>query len=849
MVSLTLDHMSAQISKPVGVLGALAGLVGFSALAGVLVTAMITPALAVTSMTATSTVGIFEDLPEHLEFGQLSQRNSLWATQGGQPVKFAEVFDQNRQEVEWDNVSQFAKDAAVAGEDERFFEHGGVDIAGIMRAVVNNVTSDSTQGASTLTQQLVKNLLIKEALKEADPEKRDELVAQAQAPDLDRKLREAKLAIGLEKRNTKQEILLGYLNIAGFGGNTYGIESAAQQYYSTTAKDLTPAQAASLIAIVQQPNDQRLDYEENWPRNQQRRDAILGNMLEQGMIDQLQYDEAIATPVEASTVILNPPKQGCQYADAARHFCDYVVRQVPDLAALGASVEEREANWKIGGYDIYTTLDLDQQANAQAQLTMYTPADESRFQLGAAVSTVQVGTGQIRVMVQNKGYDSSETTNPTVTSVNYNTDRAYGGSSGFQSGSTYKLFTLVNWLQNGHGLNEIVNGSPKEYTLPADCYGTKPYLFKNDRNTNAGRIDVRRATAQSVNAAFANMASKLDLCDIRDTAKSMGMHRADGNELQTNPTMILGTDEVAPLSVANAYATVASGGILCQPIAIDKVVHPNGTELVGQTQDCTQVIDPGVAAAAAVALEGVMDGGTGRAANPNDGTPLIGKTGTADALHTFLVSASTKLSTAAWIGNIVGEQDLRRINVAGMNAGQLRFAIMKPILAALNASPYGADAAEFPDAPRALIRGSSQPVPSVTGQTLDQARSLIRSLGLVFREGGTVPSDLPAGRAVSTNPGQGALVSKGTIVEVSTSDGTLATTMPNVVGATQAAAVAALQGAGFDPAQVTSTYAKGDPKTACTVTASDPAAESAVSKASPVALTVNSGDVESPDCS
>ncbi|MEY2848351.1 MAG: hypothetical protein RI885_1016, partial [Actinomycetota bacterium] len=222
--------MSAPISKPVGVFGALAGLVGFSALAGVLVTAMVTPALAITSMTASNTVGIFEDLPDYMTIDQLPERNTLWATQGGQPVPFAQVFNQNREQVAWDQVSQFVKDAAVAGEDRRFYEHGGVDLAGIARAAVNNATTDTTQGASTLDQQLVKLILINRALELPDEAERKAAYAAAQAGTIDRKLKEAKLAVGLEKRYTKNEILLGYLNIAGFGGNTYGIAAAAQQY-------------------------------------------------------------------------------------------------------------------------------------------------------------------------------------------------------------------------------------------------------------------------------------------------------------------------------------------------------------------------------------------------------------------------------------------------------------------------------------------------------------------------------------------------------------------------------------------------------------------------------------------
>ena len=842
--------MSAQNSKSVGVLGAIAGLIGFSALAGVLVTAMVTPALAVTSMTAKSTVSVFDELPDYLTINQQSQRNTLYGLKQGEQIPFAQVFHQNREEVGWDAVSQFVKDATIAAEDERFYEHGGVDIAGIVRAAVNNVTSDTTQGASTLSQQLVKNLLIMEALNLPTEAEQDEAYAAAIDNSIDRKLREAKLAIGLEKRYTKQEILLGYLNIAGFGGNTYGIESAAQQYYSTSAADLTLAQAASLMAIVQQPTLRNPGDPENWERNQNRRDAILGNMLELDMVTQEQYDEAIATPVDETTVLLSAPKNGCLYASAAKFFCDYVLENVENLSALGGSPEERAENWKKGGYDVYTTIDLDQQGHAEVQLATYAPPTETRFQLGAATSTIQVGTGQIRVMAQNKNYNNTVNADPTGTSVNFNTDQENGASTGFQSGSAYKLFTLVNWLQNGHGLREVVDGSPRTYTLPADCYGSKPYLFKNDRNSNPGRINILRATAGSVNAAFANMASKLDLCDIRDTAISMGMHRADGGELGVNPTMILGTDEVAPLTVANAYATVASGGILCQPIAVDKIIAPDGTELAGQAQDCSQVISPEVAAAASEALEGVMAGGTGSQANPYDGTPLIGKTGTADAVHTFLVAASTKLSTATWAGNIVGDQDLRKISIGGLNGGSLRFAIMRPILAALNASPHGVGATAFPDPPQSLVRGQSQAVPNVAGQSLDQAEALIESLGLNFRDGGTVPSELPVGRVVSTNPGAGTLVSKGTTIQVMTSDGTLAATMPNVVNQQQDVAVAALAAAGFDPAAVSIAYVAGDPETVCTVTASDPAAGTATSTAATITLTVNRGDdeEEEPDC-
>ena len=847
--------MSVPLSKPIGVLGALTGLVGFSVLAGVLVTAMITPALAITSMTARSTVGIFEELPDYLEIGTFSQRNTLWATQGGVPVKLADVYDQNREQVTWENVSQFVKDAAVSGEDERFYDHGGVDLAGIARAAVNNATSPDTQGASTITQQLVKNVLINEALSITDKTKRAEAITAAQDPTFDRKLKEAKLAIGLEKRYTKQEILLGYLNVAGFGGNTYGIQSAAQQFYSSNAKDVTLAQAASLIAIVQNPNQRNPGDPENWVRNQTRRDAILGNMLELKKIDQAQYDAAIATPVNETTVIVQDPKNGCQYASGAKFFCDYVTRLVPELEALGSTPDERKANWKKGGYDVYTTVDLDQQAVSEGLLQQYAPAEETRFAMGAANSVVQVGTGRILVMAQNKTYDQTDVAPPTSTAVNYNTDSGYGGSTGFASGSAYKLFTLVNWLQNGHGLQESVDGTQKTYTnkmLPAACApGNAPFVVKNDGGGNRGQLSVLSATAASVNAAFYSMASKLDLCEIQDSARSLGVHRADGKALETYPSIVLGTDVVAPLTMANAYATIANGGVLCQPIAVDKIIAPDGTELAGERADCAPAISPEIAAAAAYALVGVMSGGTGGASNPRDGTPLIGKTGTADAFHTWILTASTKVSSAVWVGNIVGKQSLRRISVAGVNAAQARHFIQKPLMASLDKSAYGTGATKFPPVSGKLLKGSAQAVPDVAGLSIDKAQSLIESLGLKFQVGGAIASELPAGRAVSSNPCAGSLVSKGSTVEVSTSDGTLATTVPDVTGQKQKDAVAAMVAAGFAESAISFSYAASEPGDKCRVTGSSPGAGAAASKASAVTLTVDGGVIvpgQIPDC-
>jgi membrane peptidoglycan carboxypeptidase len=849
--------MSALKVKPSGVIGGLIGLVGFSVLAGVLVTAMVTPALAVTSSAAKGAIGIFDNLPDYIQIGGQSQRNEIFAQRAGAPVPIATVYDQNRQEVAWDGVSQFVKDAAVAGEDRRFYQHGGVDLQSLARASVGFVTKTGTTGGSTLAMQLVKNIRVQQALQESTPEKIKAAYKDAIKATPDRKLAEMKLAIGLEKRYTKNEILLGYLNITGFGGVTYGIEAAAERYFSVTAKDVTLAQAASLVAIVQQPNDQRLDNPAHYPVNKLRRDIILADMLELGKITQQQHDEAVATPIE-SYIKLSLPNNGCLNAADAKFFCDFVVRNVPNLTALGASKAERAANWTHGGYKIYTSLDLDQQAVAQAQINKTTPNTETRFALGSAAVAMEPGTGKILLMAQNKEYNNTSEATAAQTSINYNTDQAYGGSTGFQTGSTYKIFTLTDWLQNGHGLQERVDGTPRTFAANSfKCKGQPTgttYAPKNDSGGEGGSRSVLSATTASVNVAFVQMAQKLDLCDIRDDAIAMGVHRADGKELDYYPSTVLGVNQIAPLAMAGAIATIGAGGVYCAPTAVDKVVGPDGKELPGQEKDCTQAIDPKIAATVAYALKTVFAAGTATSANPRDGVDLVGKTGTTDGSYqNWLIGTTTKVALAVWVGNIQGnpakrtaknpggEQSLRQISVAGSNGYSLKFTIFKAAIKALNANPAYKGAA-FPAPESALLAGKSAIVPSVVGQSPAAAQALLTSLQFNYADGGPEASAQPAGAVSRTDPPAGSSTAIGQTVTVYTSDGSLATTMPNVVGLDVQKAKSTIASYGFNPSNVTYTWIAGSPapgaNQTCTVASSTPAAGAAASKQDPISLAV-----------
>ena len=812
--------MPAQNHRPGGVFGALAGFVGVSAVAGLLVTVMVTPLIAVTGVTATNTIGIFDSLPEFIEIGEQPQKNEIFAINGVNAdgsfsyEQIAQVYDQNREEVTAEEVSPFLRDATIAGEDRRFHEHGGVDLQGVLRAAVGNLAGTSQSGASTLSMQLVKNIAIQAALRQPTDEARTAGIRDAQAATPARKIREMKLAIGLEKRYSKDEILLAYLNIAGFGGNNYGVEAAAQRYYGVSALDVTLAQAASLIAIVQEPGARGLDDPQNHPANLERRDVILKNMFVEQMITREQLDEALAVPVDPSTVVLAPYTNGCIAAHPyAAFFCDYVTTLIPELESLGGSAAERIDAWKIGGYAVYTTLDLRLQTAAQDAVAGRAPAAEPRFALGASAVSVQPATGRILTMAQNTAFNNTEAGGGAgTTSVNYNTDRPYGGSRGFQIGSTYKVFTLINWLQSGHGLNEVVDGNGRtvqQSDFVNSCANSAtgggvedgpfggPWPFKNSSGERGSRT-VMDATAASINGAYVSMGLQLDQCETKRIAAALGVHPANNvddptttdiveNKLGSNPSAIIGTNVISPLTMAAAYAGIANHGTYCAPIAIDSMTNAAGEPVPGQAQQCSAAIAPDVAATTVHALANAMKR---YGANPKDGVPIFGKTGTTDDFdQTWLMSSTTAVTTAVWFGNVSGKYPVTRYP-GGINNRHL---VAKPINAAANALyPGGAFDAPSPK----LISGTGATLSDLAGGTLENAKSIIAGFGLVYTDGGQTDSALPAGVVVSTSPGPGAVLSRGQAVAVVTSNGALRA-VPDVGSLEFDDARAALAGAGF----------------------------------------------------
>lgn len=796
--------MSAPKSTGSGVLGSILGLFGLSAVAGVLVAAMVTPAIALTGITANSTIGIFDGLPGNINPGILAERNTIFALdRAGEPVQVAYVYDQNRVEVPLDEISPYVVGAALAGEDPRFYEHGGVDIAAVIRAALGVATGQDRGGASTITMQYVRNILKQQAEADGDAE----AIKAAGAQTADRKLQEMKYAISLEKNYSKDEIMLGYLNIAFFGGTTYGIEAAAQRYYNVHAKDLTLAQAASLMAIVQYPNLNKLDdpaskangEANGYATNKGRRDYILANMLEEKRITQAEYDEAVALPIEP---MISVPTSGCIAATVAPYFCDYVTWVMRQDEAFGDTAEARQTLVKQGGLQIYTTLDLDLQATTQNALGSRVPATLAGINLGGAAVTVQPGTGRILSMTQNTVYDPTQDAGltPGHSSVNYSTDRDYGGSIGFQTGSTYKIFTMAEWLKSGHSLGETVVGNHRVFDqsrFHSSCGGVggAPWEVANASAT-PGRVSAYQALVQSINTAFAEMSTKLDLCGIKNTAMSLGVHTGDGREPESTPSATLGVNNLSPLTMAAAVAGIANDGKFCTPVAIDRIVDRNGDELPATPSDCSQAIPPEVAAGVAYAMQGVINAGTATASNPRDGTTLIGKTGTTDrSVQTWVVGGSKKVSIAVWVGNVEGEVPTTSLRVNGSGVNVLRHQIFKDIIRHADQLYGGGD---FLAPPPNLLYGRSVLVPAeIIGQSPGQVTSLLGTLGFQVANGGAIDSTLPAGVVAATNPGAGASYPVGSTITYFVSNGNQIV-VPDVTGAADfAEAVTILQAAGF----------------------------------------------------
>lgn len=668
-------------------LGKILAFLGVSAICGVLVAGLLVPAAAVSGSTASGSIEFFDTLPAELQVDPPSQSTKILAADGS---LIANLYAENRTRVSLDQMSPYIKDAVIAIEDSRFYEHGGVDTTGIMRALVSTARGNK-QGASTITQQYVNNVI--NASLEAEGNTED-IKLNGVNKGVGDKLREMKLAIALEKKFTKEQILEGYLNIVFFNRDAYGIEAASKFFFSTPAKDLTLPQAALLAGVVNSPSF--YDPTTNPDNAKNRRDQVLNAMYTQGKINQADYEAAVATPVETK---VTPARQGCAYASTAPYFCDYVLHLLLNDPAYGADATERERKIFRGGLTITTTLDPNAQNAAQAQVDGAAGANPDKW--GASMVSVQPNTGKITNMAQNTVWLPSD--GKFQAEQNFNVDTLdkdgndLNGLGGFQPGSTMKPFTFAEWLNEGKSMNTVVNGAVRKYPLS--------YKFRNSCGVTTGAynsaeaglgaaddlqnaeegyyrpMSVLQGLYNSINTITFASAAQLDFCGIQKVVDAVGLHsglpqRDDtGKVVEAQPKInmftlanLLGSTQTSPLTMASAFATFSNDGKYCAPIAITSITDQTGAQLPAQSTNCRDALKPEVARGVNYALQEVLNQGSGSLIQPRISTktsfPIAAKTGTSNNNgSTWVVGHTTGLATAAWFGDPLGDQKRAGQNV------------------------------------------------------------------------------------------------------------------------------------------------------------------------------------------
>jgi membrane peptidoglycan carboxypeptidase len=794
---------ATTLAKVTSLLGAF---LAISVLMGLIGAGLLLPLVGSAGSAAREGVGMFEELPGDLESNPLAQQSRIEAANGD---LIATPAQENRIIVELDQIAEVMQLAQVAIEDERYYEHGGVDLQGLGRAFVTNATTDDTQGGSTLTQQYVKLSLQEEARQKGDSEALVALQARSGIDGYVRKLREMKYAVTLEDRLTKDEILEGYLNLAYYGDRTYGVEAASRHYFGVRASELNLPQAALLAGVVRAPGV--TDPVNNPEAAVARRNVVLDRMYDNEMISEKAYREARESELELN---LRDSQRSCLNS-AHPYFCDYVTEWLLQSDALGATRDEREATLTTGGLTITTTLDPELSQLVRETTREFTP-QENEYLLGSAVAMVEPGTGKVLAIGQSSDYALQESEDRlTATSVNWSVDGRYGGSSGFHIGSIAKAFSIIAALERGTPVEtnlairepETVDStgawlenpddpvtSPEGSTHPAGIFfpedfesectiGEEYWSVRNAEDANHDPlISLRRATAASVNTAFATMATQVGTCNIRDTMSKMGLTSADGDAFGAGgagvpPTFVLGSDNASPLTVANSYATIASGGLYCPPVPVEQIVDSNGEEIPIPVQECEQVIDEDVAAGAAELMQEVVSlNGSGFRAVLDSGQPAGGKTGTADeSKHTWFAGYTPQVSTAVWIGSPGEKYDgnLRDIrlgdyNVEGQLYGSKLAAPMWKVL--MEDALQGVDVQQFDEPSQTMLEGEQRTVPDVSGLQVDEAQDELADAGLA----GTairVASGSPEGTVLYTSPGAGSRTRSGDPLEMFVSGG------------------------------------------------------------------------------
>ncbi|WP_341721314.1 transglycosylase domain-containing protein [Micromonospora sp. FIMYZ51] len=685
-------------------------------LAGLVLAVAALPGNLLLGLTAQAALREYAALPDALRTPTTPQRSYLYANDG--KTLITTFFDVNRTDVALAEIAPVMRQAIVAAEDRRFYDHGGVDLRGMLRAVVTNVTSGTEQGGSTLTMQYVRNVL------KTDPNRTAEQRAAATEQTIGRKLQEIRYANALEQRLGKDEILNRYLNIAYFGSGAYGIAAASQRYFSKAPAELTLAEAALLAGLVQAP-EAYSPIDGDADAALARRAYVLDSMVATGAIT---VDQAARAKAEELTLEPSAQPNGCAATASARDgwgfFCDYLRRWWLAQPEFGDTAEEREQALRRGGYTVVTTLDPQVQKTAQQQATSVYGYDNPR---ALPIAAVEPGTGRVLAMAVNRHY--SVDANPDG-QVNYpNTVNPLisggGGVAGYQAGSTFKLFTMLAALESGRPL---ATGFDAPSRLPTR------YAAGQDDSSCAGRWCPANANPQwmdgyrmmwdgfgrSVNTYFVWLAEQVGQDKVVEMAQRLGITfraEADARFAQDNAAnwgaFTLGVAATTPLDLANAYATVAAEGTYCSPVPVLSVTAPDGKRLPVGDPSCRQVLDPDVARAATDAARcpvgqqsafGQCNGGTATAVNRIlDGRPVAGKTGSSDQAAT---ESFVGFTPQVAVAGIAANPDDPTDSVGAAVQARVIEAVARIIATAVDGDPAEA----FTPPTRALVGDPRRPV-------------------------------------------------------------------------------------------------------------------------------------------
>ena len=623
---------------------------GVSALAGVLTAGFLLPLAGTSGIAVKAASDHFEDLPGAFQEPSLPQRTNIFAADGSTLVAQTWSDYGNRVVVPMSRINPDMPDALVAIEDSRYYEHGGIDLTGTVRAFFKDAQGGDTQGGSTIAQQYVKNVLLLDA--GTDKERQQQAVADTIA----RKITELRYAVSVERDMNKQQILENYLNLVYFGNGAYGVQAAAQRYFSTTAADLTPPQAALLAAVVNSPS-----YYDPFTHPQNalaRRNLVLQKMAS----PDLHYlTPAQAAAAEGSPLDLTPTQAnaGCIAAnESAQFYCNYVYTTFLNDPVFGPTRAARQALWDKGGLNITTTLDPTAQKAAAKAVADHTYATDK---VASAIVMIEPGTGHIKAMAQSRPMGNGK----GQTFVNLAADPAHNGTLGFQAGSSFKVFTGLAALDHGVDPSLPID-SPSPLVLGgtrlATCVGGQNAIAwpGNYQPTNDDKkpyvVPMDQAYWYSVNTYFLTLETMTGLCAPAQLAQAMGVTQdndlGQGKALEQYASFTLGTNQVTPVAMADAYATIADQGVYCAPTLITGATDVTGKKYKGQSVACKQVLDGNTANELTSMLQGVLTQPGATASGLGlDGRPAAGKTGTTDSsVATWFDGYTPQLAAAVWTG-------------------------------------------------------------------------------------------------------------------------------------------------------------------------------------------------------